>query len=197
MQLNTIIMKYIIHILTIFLSIAGNAQIIVTMTDYNGNDLTNGNYIKDTQGYLNKFTGTWKYTSGNEEFIIKIIKAEHINYNYFFSDDLFGGYKYIKDGIVKFDNLNFQYIDHTNTNSQHFADFLGSGLYNNYNSVAMNGFDAVGSRRIYIDLEVIPNTNPVQMKWKMENRENWVINNQGFRQGTGPGLPNNIILVKQ
>jgi hypothetical protein len=113
----------------------------------------------------------------------------------YFIDKLYGGYKYVKDGIVKVDNLNFQYTDYSSP--QNFADFLGSGLYNNYNNVSLVGDDRIGMRRINIDLEVIPNTNPVQMKWKMENRENWVINNQGFRQGTGPGLPNNIILVKQ
>jgi hypothetical protein len=165
------------------------------MTDYNSDNATNGNYIKDTEGYMNKFVGSWKYTSGNEEFTVKIIKAEHIDYDTYFIDKLYGGYKYVKDGIVKVDNLNFQYTDYSSP--QNFADFLGSGLYNNYNNVSLVGDDRIGMRRINIDLEVIPNTNPVQMKWKMENRENWVINNQGFRQGTGPGLPNNIILVKQ
>ncbi|GAA4162594.1 hypothetical protein GCM10022217_30290 [Chryseobacterium ginsenosidimutans] len=188
-------MKKIIYFLIAFIAINTNAQMIVTMTHNNSRDAQDGNYIKDTEGYLDKFLGTWKYTNSTEEFIIKIVKGEQIAGDGYYIDRLFGGYKYMKDGIVKVNNLNFQYTDYSSP--QNFADFSGSGLSTNYMIIGLPGYDRVGYRRVRITLEVIPNTNPIQMKWKMENRENIVINNEGFKQGTGPGLPNNIILIKQ
>lgn len=188
-------MKKIINILIIFFGIICNAQIIVPLEYDNFNNLENGNYLKDVNGYLDKFTGTWKYVNGTEEFIVKIEKAEHVEYSMFYSDRLCGGYKYIKNGIVKADRLNIQCNDRTNP--QNFGYFGGSSLSNDYQRVGLPGSDVVGKREVRIKLEVIPNTDPVQMRWKMENRENFVINNKGFKQGTEPGIPKDIILIKQ
>ncbi|HCR77546.1 MAG TPA: hypothetical protein DIW37_14305 [Chryseobacterium sp.] len=196
MQLKIKFMKKIIFILPLIIYLRGYSQITVTMERNNSKYAKDGNYIKDTQGYLDKFAGTWKYLSGSEEMIVKIEKAEHIEFNEYYIDSIFGGYKYTKDGSVKYDNLNFQYLDYDNP--QNFADFRGSNLSNNYFSIGLNGYEPVGQRRVNIKLEILPNTDPVQMKWSMRNRENWVINGEGFKQGMGgTGIPKEMILIKQ
>jgi len=172
------------------------AQNIVPFSNNNLNIMKDGNYIKDTQGYFEKFLGIWKYSSNSEELILKIVKGEKIEHNSYFIDELFGGFKYTSNNIVKVDNLNFQFTDYSNY--QNFSNIQGNRFYNNYESVHLVGYEPVGQRRVYIDLEIIPNTDPVQMKWKMYNRENWVINGEGFKQGMGGvGIPKEMILIKQ
>jgi len=188
------IMKKIIKFLVI-LSVQVNAQIVVKMTNDNGKYAKDGNYIKDSEGYFDKFTGTWKYINGNEEFIISISKAEHLEYSNYFADRLCGGYRYVKDGVVKANRLDVQCAN-TN-NPQSLGLILGGSLFSDYQKVSLLGSDVVGKREVRITLEVIPNTYPVQMRWKMENRENFVINNKGFKQGTEPGIPKDVILIKQ
>lgn len=196
MQVKIKLMKNIISIFILMLTSHINAQVIVPMTGYNSDYAKNGNYIKDSNGHLDKFTGTWKYVNGSEVLIVKIEKGEHIDFDEYFIDELFGGYKYTKDGSLKYNNLNFQYLNYDSP--QNFANFRGNSLFNNYDSVGLVGYEPVGQRRVYIDLEVIPNTDPVQMKWKMYNRENWVINGEGFKQGMGGvGIPKEMILIKQ
>lgn len=177
------------------------AQNIITL---NHNSLpSNGAYIKDTQGYLDKFVGTWKYTSGNEEFTLKILKAEYVKYDFYWKDKLYGGYKYVKDGIVKVDNLNFTYFtDTTNlpTNINAYAnnaDMQGNGLSNTYQSVSLVGSDKVGGRVVDFELEILPNTNEGQIKMKILPKEYHRFFDFDPVQGTGSGLPTNIILIKQ
>ncbi len=77
-------MKYIIIFISVFtLSItACKAQIITiedfsTYSDSQKEKMSDGTYIKDVNGVLNKFIGTWKgiYNSNNYEF--KIIKKNY------------------------------------------------------------------------------------------------------------------------
>jgi len=188
-------MKKTINILTIFIGIICSAQITVAMSHNNSDNAQDGNYIKDINGHLDKFIGIWKYVNGTEEFIVKIEKVEHVEYSIFYADRLCGDYKYVKDGVIKADRLNTQCTD-TN-NPQTLGLIFGGSLSKDYQSIGLPGSDIVGKREVYMDLEIIPNTDPVQMRWKMENRENFVINNKGFKQGTEPGIPKDVILIKQ
>ncbi|GAA5102978.1 hypothetical protein GCM10023210_44440 [Chryseobacterium ginsengisoli] len=61
-------MKYLcLIIMTSFISC--NAQTIVPMNNSYW-DYPEPAYLKDTENFLNKFVGTWKYQNGNEQFII-------------------------------------------------------------------------------------------------------------------------------
>lgn len=188
-------MQKLANIFIITTSLLCNGQITVPLTYDNFNNSENGNYLKDTNGHLDKFIGTWKYTDGNEELTLNIIKSEHIEYTMYSVDELCGGYKYVKNGIVKANRLDVQYKNLSDP--LNLGYFSGGNLSPNYQKVILAGSDIVGKREIYIDLEIIANTNPVHMRWKMQNRENFVINNKGFKQGTGTGIPNDIILIKQ
>ena len=197
---NKIMNKKTLLIVLLLLNNILNAQIIRSMTTYNSQNLKAGDYYKDVDGLLNKFTGTWKYISGNEEFVVKILKVNGYNFagsNDYSEDILFGGYKYVKNNATIIDKLNFTY---NNLNDyQNFAPFMGgSGQFsNNFQSISLLGDDLVVGKWLYIDLEVIPNTNPVQMRWKTSPRENIRLNNTLPSQGAGNGIPKDIILIKQ
>ena len=69
-------------------------------------------YEKDTTNELPKFSGTWKYQSGNTEITFKLKKEEHyqISNNRNFLDLLVGEYQYVENGLelantlAQFDN---------------------------------------------------------------------------------------------
>ncbi|GAA5084737.1 hypothetical protein GCM10023210_04840 [Chryseobacterium ginsengisoli] len=52
-------------------------------------------YLKDTENFLNKFIGTWKYQNGNEQFKIVLKKKLKYDYDGRYSDILYGEYQYI------------------------------------------------------------------------------------------------------
>jgi hypothetical protein len=133
-------------------------------------------------------------------YTLKIIKVDKVESLGIYSDELYGGYKYVKDGIVKADNLNFTTTLpalHDYSAYEHYADMQGSSLYNDYHSISLVGSDTVGKRRVKFYLEILPNTNETQMRIKQSNRENLRISDNDFKQGLEPGLPNNVILIKQ
>lgn len=171
------------------------SQTTYPLTSYNTNVLHSGNYIKDTTGVLDKFVGTWKYTNGNDEFNVKIIKKEHDNFfdlNDYFQDVLYGGYKYFKNGNLIVDKFNFTLNGLYDPN---FPIILGSGnLSNNYNTISLLGDDVVVHKPVYIELKII---NPTTMEWKMTPRENINMNGSSPTPGAGWGIPTNVILTKQ
>jgi len=172
-----------------------NCQTTYPLTNYDTNVLHSGNYIQDTTGILNKFVGTWKSTNGSDEFTLKIIKKEHDNFfglRDYYKDFLYGGYKYIKNGNLIIDKLNFTFNGLYDPN---FPIILGSGnLSNNYNTISLLGDDVVVHKPVYIDLQII---NPTTMEWKMTPRENINFNGTSPTPGAGWGIPTTVILTKQ
>lgn len=171
-----------------------NCQTTYSLTNYAADVLHSGNYIQDTTGVLNKFVGTWKYTNGNDEFTLKIIKKEHDNFfdtDDYYKDRLYAGYKYIKNGSIVADRLNFTF---NNIHDPNFPIMQGSKLFNNYNSITMFGRDIIVNKPVYIELKVI---NPTTMEWKMTPRENINFNGTSPTPGAGWGVPTTVTLTKQ
>jgi hypothetical protein len=78
---------------------------IVDIEYWDGEEVT-GTYYKDLNNHLNQFEGTYKYTTGSEEFTL-VLKKFVNNYNSVYYQDLLAGeIKYVKNGIIIFDNLN-------------------------------------------------------------------------------------------
>ncbi|MCS3870607.1 hypothetical protein J3D55_003523 [Chryseobacterium ginsenosidimutans] len=171
-----------------------NGQTTYPLTNYDTNVLHSGNYIKDTTGILDKFVGTWKYSNGSDEFTVKIIKKEHddaFGLNDYYQDTLYGGYKYIKNGNLLIDRLNFTFNGYTDPNCPLMQ---GSNLSNNQNMITLVGNDRIVRKPVYMDLQII---NPTTMEWKMTPRENISINGSSPTPGAGWGIPTNITLTKQ
>lgn len=194
-------MKKIILIITI--TVINNlymSQNIVPMATYTTNDLKSGNYIKDINGMLDNFTGTWKYINGNEEFIVKIDKVLQYNSSgltAYYEDVLFGGYKYTKNGVIVVNKLNFTYDIN---DFQNCAIIIGGKTPNEAPfKVSLVGSDYVNNKMIHIYLEYLPTAN--QLKWDLSAIEQINIgttsNPAVSTSLQGIGIPNNIILDKQ
>lgn len=170
-----------------------SCQTTYPLTNYDTDVLHSGNYIKDTTGILDKFVGTWKYTNGNDEFTVKIIKKEHDNFfgvNDYYEDVLYGGYKHIKNGNLVVDRLNFTFNGYTDPN---FPPMQGSNFSGNYNIMTLSGTDVIVHKPIRIELKIV---NPTTMEWKMTARENIIINGTSTAL-PGWGIPTDAVLIKQ
>jgi hypothetical protein len=77
----------------------------INITEQDGNPIE-GAYYEDTNGYLNPFVGTYKYTNGNTSITIKLEKRVSAPIGYSYEDLLIGEYKYIENGVLKIDTLN-------------------------------------------------------------------------------------------
>ncbi len=67
--------------------------------------ITENDYIKDTNGLLNPYVGTWVDTNGVDTLKFVIRKAVN-NYNgYYHEDILYGEYQYIKNGVELINTL--------------------------------------------------------------------------------------------
>jgi hypothetical protein len=170
-------------------------QTTYPLTNYTNDVLHSNNYIKDTTGILDKFVGTWKYTNGSDEFTIKIIKKEKDNIfgsRDYYKDMLYGGYRYIKNGSLIINRLDFTFNDIYDPN---YPIILGSGnLSNNNNSISLLGDDVIVHKPVYIELKIIDSST---IEWKMIPRENISVNGNSPTPGVGWGIPTNLILTKQ
>lgn len=68
-------------------------------------NITENDYVKDTNNLLNQFVGTWEYNNGSTK--LKIILRKEINdYNGYYREDLiYGEYQYIENGFEKINTL--------------------------------------------------------------------------------------------
>ncbi|MFC7348989.1 DUF6705 family protein [Chryseobacterium zhengzhouense] len=113
-------MKYLIFILTftVFLQCKSQTQ-IVNLTDCDSyiNDSSGDYYRKDVNNVFSPYEGIWRWTQGNKEFTLTLIKQKHhytqyANYNYY-EDRLVGYYQYKENGVLiadtSSDDLNKDY----------------------------------------------------------------------------------------
>jgi len=105
----------IIIVNVLFFTIMIKSQTVIVRGENNGtlpdNFLSSGQYYyKDVNNYLDSFTGTWEYVTGNEKFQIiltKVVKyhtiLSKINLN-FYEDGISVKYKKIINGIISFES---------------------------------------------------------------------------------------------
>ena len=68
-------------------------------------EYTSGVYYKDINNHLNQFEGTYKYTEGNTELTMVFKKIVKYNNGVYYEDLLIGEVKFVKDGLILFNNL--------------------------------------------------------------------------------------------
>lgn len=104
-------MKNII-ILTMLFTLTCKAQgPIISFTDYCENDAPDidNMYVKDIEGFLNPYIGTWIWSNNNSSITIEIIKVEMVykenSSTKRYDDELHGRIKYISNGQTAFNTL--------------------------------------------------------------------------------------------
>jgi len=94
-------MKNILLLLiSLLLTLSCKAQSpIIPLEERNVPENFDGAYFKDTDNYLNRFEGNWKYTNGNTSFTISLLKKIQTFNGSWYYDQLVGEYQYIENGI--------------------------------------------------------------------------------------------------
>ncbi|CAM3982946.1 DUF6705 domain-containing protein [Flavobacterium antarcticum] len=96
-------MKNILFVLLLCNTLFAQSQ-VVNIEGWDGTRI-DGVYYKDVNNHLNQFEGTYKYTEGNTE--ITMVFKKIINYydGVYYEDLLIGEVKFVKDGLILFNNL--------------------------------------------------------------------------------------------
>jgi hypothetical protein len=151
--------------------------ISLSTTDYV--NIPQNAYIKDVEGILNPFVGTWKWTdaSTNSEFTVVFVKIEENNYsgiNPYFMDKIFGGYKYVLNGVLIAEKLIFT-TEFVPTDISTFSAFapISSITHSPFDNLSLNIYDIVKSKLCEGSFEFInPDTGPngqwlpTEARWK-------------------------------
>ena len=98
-------MKKIVLITVSVLFYAGFNRVIAQETP---DIIVPGTYYQDN--IINNYVGTWKWTSGTDEFTITLVKKKKNN-DEFSVDILSGGYRYVKNGLEVVNTLSDVNID--------------------------------------------------------------------------------------
>jgi len=102
-------MKHIVTTIVLFIILCCNAQTqIISLTQPNLSNFTEGIYLKDTQGLLTPYIGTWKWESGNSNLTIvieKLTKDYEATTTKQYRDKLVGRIKYVENGVLIFSTL--------------------------------------------------------------------------------------------
>ena len=197
-------MKNKLYILLFLISVFScKAQEIVNINTFNqGNN--EGKYFNDINNVFANFLGTWEYQTGNTIFRItltKITKEEHKNGNRpsFYMDAIEGHYKKVEvdnNGNETTIYTSQKKMGTSNTDWPHsiYGDTnngvkLNALIYDN-SITPSNGFVAIRGK---LKCEIIPNTNPKQMTWKVTLPQGMY----GSNQPTTFNIPTDIILTKK
>lgn len=78
---------------------------IIPLQDYELGTANSNDYVKDLDGLLDPFVGTWLYTNGTTSLKFIIKKAINHNNNYYHEDMLYGEYQYIENGTTIINSL--------------------------------------------------------------------------------------------
>jgi hypothetical protein len=148
-------------------------------------------YLIDNQ--IDKFVGIWQWTSGQDTVTIRLKKLKYYLTNTekpFYSDNLIGTHRYVKNGVVVEDNMN-QFI---NLGQNYKGTLFGwsNKRVSDTLTVYCTFEDVTKHKLELIDMKYIPGVVP-QMSWLLYNRT-------GIdRPGKLPGLtlPSVLTLTKQ
>ncbi|KFE99953.1 hypothetical protein IX39_04715 [Chryseobacterium formosense] len=187
----------------IFLSVQCKAQShIVNSTDCDSYfDRSSGDYYrKDLNNIMDNYVGTWKWTSGNKEFLLTLIKQVKHHYheignNDYYRDRLVGYYIYKENGII---------IADTSSDNNLSSDYGMKVMFilNCHSQIASIAFE---DYKKYKSFEVIlESLSSTQIKMNMYEREHSIIiyKKTGVQvpaempQG-GSTFPMEMILTKQ
>jgi hypothetical protein len=201
--IKLIIMKNKILIITYILTIFSCKAQTISLTNVDYNNVPDNAYVKDIDGKLAPYIGTWKWVDGNSEFTVVFVKKEMYDASgtgRFKQDKLLGGYKYIENGIEIVNTLNFttEFDPNDISTFNNYANII-TNIYNSFDGLSMNLSDVIKSKYCKGTLELIDplvlNGNFVAntAQWKIWQRETFseTPSAQGF------SIPTDIILTKQ
>ena len=195
-------MKKIIFIITVLISISCSSQQTISLSNYNGsNDLVNNNYIKDIDGILDKFVGTWEWNNGSTTiFRIKFVKVLHnktSNIETYFEDEILGGYQYILNGVEVVNTLNFTTnFTETPTSYINFSPLLTSIDSPDFTNLHIIANDKIKNKSCGAKFTIQNATsNPLTAQWKLYNIEIYRPENLGVKP-VGFSIPTNVVLTK-
>jgi len=159
-------MKYILTTIVLLTILSCNAQTqIVSLTKQNLSNFTEGIYLKDTQGLLTPYVGTWKWQSGNSSLTIVIEKLT-MDYEATttkqYRDKLVGRIKYIENGVEKMNTITSIKPTLGQKNGVPIDNSLSFIYRDPYISSKFGG---------HVDLDLINNNNNMQIKFKLRNTE--------------------------
>ncbi len=149
-------------------------------------------YIKDTNNVLDKFTGTWIYSENGKAFTIIINKAQMVNLNDYYVDELQGNFKYMVNNSI---------IANTNTsnflgkNSSIFGFTLWEG---DANKVTLFFYDPERPKMSCRVTLTYSNTNGVEkLHWDLKLTGYISSRDPNMNQATDFRVPTNVELIKQ
>ena len=194
-------MKNILKIILFVLTIAScKAQTTYPLSNYDVFNLKNNNYLKDTEGVLNPFVGTWEWTNGsNTTFRVVLTKKEHWNasgFNKFYSDEILGGYRYIENGTLIVDRLTYT-TDFTSDTSTWaaFSSILGSVSYPETTKLKISIYDKLKSKSCLATMVMeVSQNGGLQAHWILFDHETG--NFSGATKQQGFSIPTDVILTK-
>ena len=191
--------KYTILLLITFISISCKAQNTYPLSNYDSRNLKNNNYIKDTQGVLNPFVGTWEWSNGTTSFRVVLTKEEHWNggnTDNYYTDKILGGYRYIENGNLIVDKLIYTTNFTTDTSTwSAFSSILGGVSYPDTNILNISVSDVIKGKDCRATMILQPNTNGnLQAIWSLFDQE--TSNYYGAIKQQGFSIPTDVILTK-
>ncbi|MDX1903892.1 MAG: DUF6705 family protein [Thermonemataceae bacterium] len=195
-------MKKILTFALLFFAFSpiAEAQRTISLSSYKVEDLKGGNYyLKDTEGILNPFVGTWRWQEGNKEFIIKLQKKEKFNWGGltdYYKDIIMGGYLYKENGVEITNTLNF-------TSS---LDMNNTATFQNFSKITGNRVTSGELNLIFYDIAKY--NKECRAKLSLQNSGNSILirlydvetyrfSNRRPPKQKGFSVPNNVILNKQ
>lgn len=190
---------------TIFLTLLALATIsckaqntiidLVDRCNHDSNYRNGSTYLKDTHNLYLPFVGTWKWTEGNRELTLTLIKQTKYhytrgNYNYY-DDRIVGFYNYKENGVVLAstinDNLNNEYGIKVQLNLD-----CGSNLY------VVNFEDVLKNKDYEGWVELIADN---RIKFHLKEDTHMQIQREGYPalppRYVGNTFPLDIVLIKQ
>lgn len=191
-------MKNILTFIIIFVTGIIFAQTTIPLETATSEDYANNNYIKDTTGVLNPFVGTWQWSTATDTLTIKFIKKlkwNPQNFSNYEFDLILGSYKYVKNGVVVYDNLNFT-INDFYLLEDNYATIIGS--YRNNNELTINMTDNEKHRSLmgYFTIQLASLHNPITAQLEVRAHGKRVLALGEQPALPGESFPYNVTLIK-
>ena len=169
--------------------------------DYS-NYLKNNNYIKDMDNDLDKFVGTWKWTSPtnpNTYFEInffKVLRWNANNINNYFKDKIFGNYKYVENGVIITNTLTWNTYNDLYSNT--FPVIMSNAEKPLFKQLLINMQDIAKNKTCKANFDIIDlNATPLTATWKLISTDQIRIGVNLPHVQQGFSIPTDIVLIKQ
>lgn len=171
---------------------------------YQGNTdiYKNNNHIKDFDGILNKFIGTWQWVdpaNPNTYLIIELFKVEDWNannVNNYYEDKILGNYKYVENGVIVTNTLTWNTFN--DLHSATFPAIIASVRKTPFKDLYINMNDVAKSKTCKAHFNIIDsNASTLEATWKLISTDEIRVGTNLTPVQQGFSIPSDIILTKQ